>query len=209
MIVRSIAGGVEVLAPAKFNLFLEVLRARPDGYHEIESLMVTVNLYDTLTVTELDSGAIVLQCDDRACRPEARTWLSGRPSGSRLRPAVLAVHGSASTRRFRRRRVWLAVRATRPRPWRHSTGSGTWGCPRTGWTRSRGRLAATWLSSCTHRRRSAGGGASASRVVTIRQTPALRAGRPDDRPEHGRRLPQPETARDASADRTGPWRAGP
>ena len=37
---------------------------RPDGYHEIESLMVTVDLYDTLTVTELDSGAIVLECDD-------------------------------------------------------------------------------------------------------------------------------------------------
>ena len=64
MIVRMIVGGVEVLAPAKFNLFLEVLARRPDGYHEIESLMVTVNLHDTLTVTETDSGAIVLECDD-------------------------------------------------------------------------------------------------------------------------------------------------
>src|SRR6516165_2912112 len=64
MIVQTIAGGVEVLAPAKLNLFLEVLARRPDGYHEIESLMVTVNLHDTLTVSELDSGAIVLQCDD-------------------------------------------------------------------------------------------------------------------------------------------------
>lgn len=64
MMVRKIAGGVEVLAPAKLNLFLEVLARRPDGYHEIESLMVTVDLYDTLTVTELDSGAIVLECDD-------------------------------------------------------------------------------------------------------------------------------------------------
>jgi 4-diphosphocytidyl-2-C-methyl-D-erythritol kinase len=64
MIVRSIAGGVEVLAPAKLNLFLEVLARRPDGYHEIESLMVTVSLYDTLTVTELDSDAILLECDD-------------------------------------------------------------------------------------------------------------------------------------------------
>ena len=36
MIVRPIAGGVEVLAPAKLNLFLEVLGRRPDGYHEIE-----------------------------------------------------------------------------------------------------------------------------------------------------------------------------
>jgi len=64
MFIHSIAGGVEVLAPAKLNLFLEVLARRPDGYHEIESLMVTVDLYDTLTVTALDSGAIVLECDD-------------------------------------------------------------------------------------------------------------------------------------------------
>lgn len=64
MIVRTLAAGVEVLAPAKLNLFLEVLARRPDGYHEIESLMVTVNLYDTLTVSELDSGSIVLRCDD-------------------------------------------------------------------------------------------------------------------------------------------------
>ena len=70
MIVRSIAGGVEVLAPAKLNLFLEVLARRPDGYHEIESLMVTVNLYDTLTVTEPDSGAIVLRV--RRCEPADR-----------------------------------------------------------------------------------------------------------------------------------------
>lgn len=64
MIVRTIAGGVEVLAPAKLNLFLEILARRPDGYHEIESLMVAVNLYDTLTVSELDSRSIVLECDD-------------------------------------------------------------------------------------------------------------------------------------------------
>ncbi|MGO9599888.1 MAG: 4-(cytidine 5'-diphospho)-2-C-methyl-D-erythritol kinase [Isosphaeraceae bacterium] len=64
MIMRSIAGGVEVLAPAKLNLFLEVLARRQDGYHEIESLMVTVDLYDTLTVTDLASGAIEIECDD-------------------------------------------------------------------------------------------------------------------------------------------------
>ena len=58
MIVRPIAGGVEVLAPAKLNLFLEVLGRRPDGYHEIESLMVAVDLYDTLTFTDDPSGEI-------------------------------------------------------------------------------------------------------------------------------------------------------
>jgi 4-diphosphocytidyl-2-C-methyl-D-erythritol kinase len=55
---------VEVLAPAKLNLFLEVLSLRPDRYHEVETLMVTVDLYDHLTVTALDSGPIDLDCDD-------------------------------------------------------------------------------------------------------------------------------------------------
>jgi 4-diphosphocytidyl-2-C-methyl-D-erythritol kinase len=64
MIVRPIAGGVEVLAPAKLNLFLEILGRRPDGYHEIESLMVAVDLYDTLTIADDPSGKITLHCDD-------------------------------------------------------------------------------------------------------------------------------------------------
>jgi 4-diphosphocytidyl-2-C-methyl-D-erythritol kinase len=64
MIIRSSAAGVEVLAPAKLNLFLEVLGRRPDGYHEIESLMVTVSLYDSITFTEEPSGAISLRCNE-------------------------------------------------------------------------------------------------------------------------------------------------
>jgi 4-diphosphocytidyl-2-C-methyl-D-erythritol kinase len=64
MIVRDVAGGVEVLAPAKLNLFLEILGRRPDGYHEIESLMVAVNLFDRLSLTDDPSGVITLRCDD-------------------------------------------------------------------------------------------------------------------------------------------------
>src|SRR5262249_40893620 len=64
MIVRPVPGGVEVLAPAKLNLFLEILGRRPDGYHEIETLMVAVDLYDTLTVADDPTGRITLRCDD-------------------------------------------------------------------------------------------------------------------------------------------------
>jgi len=64
MIVRSIAGGVEILAPAKLNLFLEVLGRRPDGYHEIETVMVAVSLNDTLTFLDDPSGGISLRCSD-------------------------------------------------------------------------------------------------------------------------------------------------
>ena len=64
MIVRAEAGRVTVLAPAKLNLFLEVLGRRVDGYHDIESLMVTVDLCDTLTFEDAPSGRIELVCDD-------------------------------------------------------------------------------------------------------------------------------------------------
>ena len=64
MIVRESAGGVEVLAPAKLNLFLEVTGKRPDGYHGVETLMVAVDLHDTLTFADEPSGRITLRCDD-------------------------------------------------------------------------------------------------------------------------------------------------
>lgn len=44
------AAGLTVAAPAKLNLSLAVLARRPDGFHEIESLMVPVTLADTLYV---------------------------------------------------------------------------------------------------------------------------------------------------------------
>ncbi len=64
MKVRSVAGGVEVLAPAKLNLFLEVLGRRPDGYHEIETVMVAISLCDTLTIQDEPTGVLRLRCND-------------------------------------------------------------------------------------------------------------------------------------------------
>lgn len=51
-----------VHTPAKVNLFLEILGKRPDGYHELETLMVSVGLYDTLCFTEEPSQQISLRC---------------------------------------------------------------------------------------------------------------------------------------------------
>lgn len=58
---------IEAKAPAKINLFLEVLRKRPDGYHDISSVVVPVSMYDELRFEETQ-GAIELVCDD-ACIP--------------------------------------------------------------------------------------------------------------------------------------------
>ena len=41
---------LEVSAPAKVNLFLRVSGVRDDGYHEIESVMQTVSLFDRLVM---------------------------------------------------------------------------------------------------------------------------------------------------------------
>ena len=64
MPVRPVPGGVEVHAPAKLNVFLEILGRRPDGYHDLESLMVTVDLVDVLTFRDRPGGQITLSCDD-------------------------------------------------------------------------------------------------------------------------------------------------
>ncbi len=37
-------------SPAKINLFLKIVSKRPDGYHELASLMQTVSLFDTLRI---------------------------------------------------------------------------------------------------------------------------------------------------------------
>jgi 4-diphosphocytidyl-2-C-methyl-D-erythritol kinase len=42
--------GIKLLAPAKVNLTLEILRKRPDGYHELRSLMQPISLFDTLWI---------------------------------------------------------------------------------------------------------------------------------------------------------------
>ncbi len=41
-----------VLAPAKINLYLNVCARRADGYHDIESVMQTVTLFDRIEVTK-------------------------------------------------------------------------------------------------------------------------------------------------------------
>ncbi len=44
------------LAPAKVNLTLAVLGARPDGYHDLHSVMVPIDLADRLSVAVLPPG---------------------------------------------------------------------------------------------------------------------------------------------------------
>lgn len=74
MYVRRLGTLVEVQAPAKLNLFLEVLARRNDGFHEIETLMIPIRAYDTLTLSDTPDGQIRLRC-----RGEQESWDS-RPT---------------------------------------------------------------------------------------------------------------------------------
>lgn len=95
MLLRRFGPVVRVWAPAKVNLFLEVLGRRPDGYHELATLMVAVSLYDTLEFTERPPGAVRLACDQPAlssgpdnlvCRAaEAVRRRAGVPNGVDIR----------------------------------------------------------------------------------------------------------------------------
>ena len=52
-----------IKAYAKINLGLDVLRRRPDGYHEVKMIMQTVDLYDDLEFTKLAEDEIRIFTD--------------------------------------------------------------------------------------------------------------------------------------------------
>lgn len=61
MLFRQRQHTLTVHTPAKLNLFLELHGKRSDGFHELETLMATVRLYDTLSFTSDDAGDISLE----------------------------------------------------------------------------------------------------------------------------------------------------
>ena len=59
---KSDSRSILVRAPAKVNLSLRVLRKRPDGYHDIDSLMFAVSLYDTIAMTASPARRASVSC---------------------------------------------------------------------------------------------------------------------------------------------------
>ena len=41
---------LRILTPAKINLFLQIIGKRPDGYHDLNSLMCCISLYDEIVI---------------------------------------------------------------------------------------------------------------------------------------------------------------
>src|SRR5437667_4166342 len=56
---------MQVLAPAKINPSLKILGRRADGFHEIETLIAPISLYDEIEIEKRSSrGGIELLCDE-------------------------------------------------------------------------------------------------------------------------------------------------
>lgn len=53
---------LEILSPAKVNLTLEVLKRRPDGYHDIDSIVQTVSIFDRIVLKKNNGRDINFSC---------------------------------------------------------------------------------------------------------------------------------------------------
>lgn len=67
---------LNILCPAKVNLFLKVAGKRGDGYHEIRSLMQPVGLFDEIILAVSEGDGITLKCgvDSVPSGPENLAW---------------------------------------------------------------------------------------------------------------------------------------
>jgi 4-diphosphocytidyl-2-C-methyl-D-erythritol kinase len=57
-----------LLSPAKVNLYLKVVGKRPDGYHELVSVVDVISLYDVLRVSSGGDGEVAVR-DDKGLLP--------------------------------------------------------------------------------------------------------------------------------------------
>ena len=53
-----------VKAYAKVNLWLDITQRRPDGFHDLNTVMRRIDLYDDVTVDTNGSGDVFILCDD-------------------------------------------------------------------------------------------------------------------------------------------------
>lgn len=114
-------------APAKLNLFFEVLGRRPDGFHEVVSLALPIGLSDTLHLRATTEETIRLRCDGAAedIPTDSRNLVvralellrqeTGHPGGAEVRlikriPSQAGLGGGSSdavTALLLARRAWM------------------------------------------------------------------------------------------------------
>lgn len=67
-------------SPAKVNLYLKVLSKRPDGYHNILSIVDPVSIFDRIYIEELEEDKIIVE-DDKKVLPAGNANTVFRAAG--------------------------------------------------------------------------------------------------------------------------------
>jgi 4-diphosphocytidyl-2-C-methyl-D-erythritol kinase len=122
-------GGWRLAAPAKLNLWLHVVGRRDDGYHELDTLMVLLELADEVAARRDGDGLEVRGVhgddvprgdDNLAWRGWAAGWESGSPRGGvevdKTIPVAAGLGGGSSDAAAAWRLAWHAARGEDPRP---------------------------------------------------------------------------------------------
>ena len=91
--ITTVGDGLMVLAPAKINLSLLIAGKRPDGFHEIETIMAKVNWYDEILIEPCRKRGIELICRGPHWAPPGRDNLVWRAAemllgGCRSKPNI-------------------------------------------------------------------------------------------------------------------------
>ena len=71
---------VELKSPCKVNLILNILGKRPDGFHELETVMHPVKIFDVLTFERSETG-LDLTCDNAALPTDSRNLVHRAATG--------------------------------------------------------------------------------------------------------------------------------
>eukprot|EP00210_Caulerpa_lentillifera_P003176 g3035.t1 len=61
--IRATPASLSVFSPSKINLFLRIIRRRPDGYHDLASLFHVIDLGDSMSLTPIDGDQDTLICN--------------------------------------------------------------------------------------------------------------------------------------------------
>lgn len=80
---------LKLKAPAKINYLLNVIRRRPDGYHDLRMIMQRINLCDEISLSLTDTSEITVTCGSQGVPngPGNIAWKAAR--------AMLDLSGSA------------------------------------------------------------------------------------------------------------------
>lgn len=71
---------IKLQAPAKVNYLLDVIRRRPDGYHELRMVMQRINLCDEITIELTECPELSVSCNSKGAPdgPANIAWKAAR-----------------------------------------------------------------------------------------------------------------------------------